>query len=142
MKRKSTVILLIVSFAFLTSMIIFYSTANMQIPGGKEKKHVGVKGIEIFKSYYQGEEILYFLDLAAKYSYNKAKKSENIEEIFENELSKYLKKMNEIYGTDLKIDDFDIEFKKNETIGICLKKITIYTQNSEYSFVPNFKVVG
>lgn len=131
--KKGAAILLIVSIAFIISIIIFINLNLDKTPGPKTN-YLGEVHFEIFDHYMRGEEILLYLDLAAEYSAKNSLNQEFIEDFkieFAKKFKKYLELFNQRYANEIKnenltIEDFEIKINGKNLILKSKKELPIY----------------
>jgi len=114
---------------------MFYRIADFQ-PGG-DVNYFGQKEIQLFETYQEGENILYYIQLSAQISADQSSQ-DNFKQEFETKLSKYLEKYN------LTVSDYTISYTtsegKTDILGLSSKSVTIEKENIIYRVTPNFKI--
>lgn len=136
MNKKAFIFLYICVFAFLISIGVFYRNVGNQ--AGGDTLYLGEHEIEVFEAYQEGEEYIYYIQLSAQLSADKASK-DNFKQEFESEFSKYLK------NYDLTMEDYAITYTSSgdstKIIGICNKQLEVKREDFVYKAYPNFRVV-
>ncbi len=137
MNKKAFVFLYLCSIAFVISIAIFYGTVDKQTPG-QESLYFGEKEINLFTSYQEAEEEVYFLELSARLAAKEAS-TENFEKEFEEKFGNYL------LGTGLGVKDFDFVYEEGDSeMKIVAKSSAILTYYpdsfSKYTLTPSFSV--
>ena len=136
MNRKAMVFLYICAIAFIIAIVTFYGSIGKQTPGG-DTKLLGEKEIQLFGTYEQAEQDMYYIELAAQISAERASQ-ENFQEEFEAQFAKYLEKKS--------ITQEEYTFSYTESagtmtiIGTAAKDIVYEEENYRYSLTPNFRV--
>lgn len=145
--KKAMAVLTFSAIAFLIAVILFFNR-SVDLKPGAPSDYLGQSQIELYKAYLNGEEELFFLDMAAEHSFRKAggleKLKENKQEFlkaFSKEFAKYLPVFNKNFlGADLKIEDYTFKIDSRGLIGISDSEITLAAKYNDYTFTPNFRV--
>lgn len=125
MNRKATVMLLICVISFIVAIIIFYTNAPDVT---SHDLYLGQAELEVYETYQQGENCLYFLDLAAEIS----AKSTN----FQSTFGSYLLKFNEVCNSEFTMDDFNFEITDSSITVSSEKEIVFEEERYVYKVKP------
>lgn len=152
MNRKAAGILALSAIGFIVAVMLFYSYADKQRPGG-ETRYLGATEVNIFNTYIGTEKQLLYIDLIAEQSLNKAleelaPKKEELAERYQDELlagfrknfEKRLSDFNNIYNSNLLIEDYELSVGENSVKGISEKELNITTEYIDYRFKPGFRI--
>tara|TARA_Y100000310_G_C20680119_1_gene815427 strand:- start:2145 stop:2558 length:414 start_codon:yes stop_codon:yes gene_type:complete len=125
MNRKATVMLLICVISFIVAIILFYTnTPDVD----SHDFFLGQAEIDVYETYQQGENCLYFLDLAAEIS----KTSDN----FQSTFGSYLLEFNKVCSSEFTMDDFDITITDSSITVSSEKEITFEEERYTYKVKP------
>jgi hypothetical protein len=139
MNKKGMFMLYIIIPFFILGIVLFFGNVGKQTPGG-EVKYLGQNEIELFQTYQEGEQELYYIDLAATLAAKGA--SQETEDLFKKEFEEQFKK--HLAHTEVGLEDYSITY--TDIVGVMTiegtssKEILIEKKNHKYSVVPNFKV--
>lgn len=139
--RKAMFVLIVSSIAFLIASIFFFSNIGYTRAG--KDLYFGQSSRDIFYTYYEAENMLMYIDYAAKYSLDYALESpENLEMRFKHRFNQYLKEFEKLYKIDLELKSYTFSFSKDGVIGNCKKSIPIINEKKgiNYTFKPNFEI--
>ncbi len=139
MKKKGTVVLLIISVAFLFAIVLFFTSLGDSKPG--DAVYLGETEIEVYKLYQTAEEYVTYVERSAQLSLERAILSDNFEEEFEVYFNDYLARANQLYGQELGIENYDVTFNSGEIIAKSDKMVDFINDAVTYSIYPNFKLV-
>ncbi len=131
MNKRGVAILLLSSIGFLVAIILFFSTVSrIHVVGNST--FLGQAEVEVLDTYIQGEQLMIFLETSAKQSLKQEK--------FGDSFSAYLTKANRLFGTDLKIEDYDFDDAQGAFSAICKRQVTLGKGNVHYTVNPSFIV--
>ncbi|MBI5871664.1 hypothetical protein HZB88_01110 [archaeon] len=110
-RRKGTALLIIVGFAFIASIILFYNLLHLGIEKDKIY-YAGDSAIDVYRAYEKGGEMMLFLEASARFSYEKMKgetgASSNMDmEQFKKYFEEYLVQFNAVYNQEIQIEDYE-----------------------------------
>lgn len=103
LKKKAVAILLLSSIAFLASIFIFI-TVNQKVKAGPQVEYLGEAQLELFDYYAYGDEMLFYLDNAARYSAESIVLKDGMTDfeyiaLFKQNFALYLANFNKLYYT-------------------------------------------
>ena len=137
MNKKGFVMLYIAVFSLFIAIAIFYGGLGQQNPG-PDSLYLGENQIELIQTYIEGEQNIYFFELAATLAAKKAKESDNFESEFREEFDQYVS----LKGFTSK--DFEISFiptgEAMQVVGIGNKEVVLEKEEYSYSIVPSFSI--
>lgn len=133
MNKKATVMLLLCVIAFIASIMIFYKSAP---DISSNDFFLGQAEIEVYETYQEGENCLYYLDLAAQISADQVTEGNSFENIFVG----YLDGFNEVCNSTFDISDFLITVSDTKVVGESAKDIVFEKENYVYKVKPYFEV--
>jgi len=131
--KKATVMLLLCVIAFIASIMIFYKSAP---DISSNDFFLGQAEIEVYETYQEGENCLYYLDLAAQISADQVTEGNSFENIFVG----YLDGFNEVCNSTFDISDFLITVSDTKVVGESAKDIVFEKENYVYKVKPYFEV--
>jgi len=144
--KKAVAVLSISAFAFLVAIILFYSYADKQRPG-PDTRYFGETELDVFKVYIEGEKRLFYIDLAAKYSFDASGGAEALARDtndflmkFGSKFAQYVEKFDKLYNANLSISDYTFIVDSKGIKGVTNKKLNITRKGIDYSFSPNFRI--
>lgn len=121
---------------FLVMLIYAYLALETKRPGLEET--IGEVQINLIEQYQKGEEILFYIDQAAKYSIEKAEENGKLnKEKFLRSFNEYLQKFEAT--KDIKYKEEDLKIQGNYLIGQSEQEIVLKSENIEYKIKPKFK---
>ena len=136
MNKKAFVFLYITSLAFIIAIASFYGSVDKQTPGW-DTEYFGQTQIELFTTFQEAEQDMYYIELAAKLAAKEASPS-NFEVEFLPVFNNYLNHFS------LSSDHYDIDYQIEDStmtiIGITSKNLVYQEDFYNYSISPNFKV--
>ncbi len=131
MNRRGVAILLLSAIALFVAVILFFASVDkMNVVGNST--FLGENEALIAESFAKGEGLLTFLETAALASV----KGDD----FTGSFSGYLDKANEIFGTDIKIEDYNFVRTDSSLKAVCLRSFVLERANVKYSVTPSFIV--
>ena len=133
MNKKGTVMLLLCVIAFIASIMIFYSNAPEK---DSNEFYLGQAEIEVYNTYQQGENCLYYLDLAAQLSADQVTEGTSFGNIFVG----YLDGFNTACNSSFELSDFSITVSNTKVVGESAKDIEFNEDNYVYKVKPYFEV--
>lgn len=136
MNRRAMAILIISSLGFLIAVLIFYAGIGSRQPG-PESPYLGHNAVLVYNSYYNAESRLFYIDEAARLSWNKS--DGNLEK-FKLEFQKYLDNFNSMYYADLSVGDYELFIKDGYLKGRTDKELKLESNFVSYRFRPVFRV--
>ncbi|MFH1455324.1 MAG: hypothetical protein ABIF40_00030 [archaeon] len=142
MNKKGTVVLLIISIAFLFSIILFFTSLGDARPG--DVQYLGETQVEIYNVYQDAEEYLTYIERGAQLALQKSYSSSTLEDDFKLEFKKYLVKANNNYeqGIELKHYTFTFDLTNGNIKAISSELATFSFEEKDksiiYSVYPNF----
>lgn len=148
--KKAVAVLSLSGIAFFIA-IIMLSHDVIRLAPGPPVNYLGQMEVKMFNTYLMGEEQRLYIDMAAKYAYEKAggkaKIMANNEEFikgFTEDFAKRLETFNKIYWKGeymMSAADYEISADESSVKGISKKTINITAEHYMYSFRPSFRVV-
>ena len=141
-KRAAAPMIIGCALVFIVAIFLFYTHYEEKRTPGNNDYFIGEEQFKVIKAYEEGEEILNFLEIAAKLSAEEATKSPgNFDSTFLDRFELYLNSCNEIYGLALAKDDFTISFLDSNEITVkSSSPVVLEKENFEYEFYPDVKV--
>ncbi|MBU2638707.1 MAG: hypothetical protein KJ955_07065 [Nanoarchaeota archaeon] len=149
-RKKAVVVLSLSAIAFFIAVIMLSHDVIRLAPGPKAD-YLGQTEIKMFNAYVSGEEQRLYIDMAAKYAYDKAGGKNQIKEdedkfmaAFTEDFEKRLESFNRIYGEGAKLisaADFEISADESSIKGITENTLVISSDDYTYLFKPNFRII-
>jgi len=142
MNKKGTVVLLIISVAFLFSIILFFTSLGDARPG--DVQYLGETQVEIYNVYQDAEQYLTYIERGAQLALQKSYSSSTLEDDFKLEFDKYLVRANQNYEQKIQLEHytftFDLTAGKIKAISTELATFDFEEKDKAvmYSVYPNF----
>lgn len=131
MNKRGFAILLLSAIGFLVAVMLFFSTVDkLQVVGNST--YLGESEVDVLSAYIEGEELVVFLENAARRS--------SVEDDFSSSFSSYIAKANKIFGLDMSVNDFEITKDKSFVKAVATKGFILEKGNAKYSVIPSFIV--
>jgi len=143
--KKAMLILLMSSIAFLIAAILFFKVGN-KINVGPKVDFIGHTQYKIFDYYGSGEEMLLYLDIAAKESagivWQKGMSETQFIILFKPVFNKYLENFNKKFPRkefNLSVDNYTISVKDKKLILTTDKRLQVARTNLVHSDDANLE---